>query len=89
MEVDVDVDYDESSESTGVRSSATASLFAPTPTSLRDAVMKEIPSSPVHSSAGTPGGSAMSTPPATSAGVNASGGTTRSGASVESPPVCF
>ena len=53
---------------------------------LRGAAMKEISSSPVHSSAGTPGGSPMSTPPATSAGVNASGGIAIPGASVEPSP---
>ena len=55
-------------------------------TSLRGAVMREIPGTPVHSSAGTSGGFAMSTPPATSAGVNASGGTASRGALVESSP---
>ena len=55
-------------------------------TSLRGAAMREIPGTPVHSSAGTPEGFAMSTPPATSAGVNASGGTASPGASVESSP---
>ena len=48
--------------------------------------MREIPGTPVRSSAGTPGGFAMSTPPATSAGVNASGGTASPGASVELSP---
>ena len=52
-------------------------------TSLRGVAMKEIPGSRVHSSAGTPGGFAMSTPPATSAGINASGGIASPGASVE------
>ena len=33
-------------------------------TSLRGATMKEIPSTPVHSNAGTPGGGSMSTLPA-------------------------
>ena len=42
-------------------------------TSLRGAAMREIPGTPVHSSAGTQRGFATSTPPATSAGVNASG----------------
>ena len=55
-------------------------------TLLRGAAMKEIPCTPVHSSAGTPRGFAMSTPPVTSAGVNASGGTASPGALVESPP---
>ena len=54
-------------------------------TSLRGVTIKEIPGSSVHSSAGTPGDFAMSTPPATSAGVNASGVTASPGASVESP----
>ena len=50
--------------------------------------MREIPGTPVRSSAGTPGGFGLSTPPATSAGVNVSGGTASPGASVElSPPV--
>ena len=48
--------------------------------------MREIPGTPVHSSAGTPGGFAMSRPPATSAGVNAFGGTASPGALVESSP---
>ena len=107
VEVDEDVDCDESSESIGVRSRVTARLVAPTPavvpcgraapaggrgtaaaTSLRGAAMREIPGTPVHSSAGTPGGFGMSTPPATSAAVNVSGGTASPGASVElSPPV--
>ena len=105
VEEDDDVNCDESSESTGVRSSVTARLVVPTPaavpcgkaalaggrgtaaaTSLRGAAMKEIPGSLVHSSAGTPGDVAMSTPPATSVGVNASGGTAGPGVSVESPP---
>ena len=92
VEKDEDVDCDESSESTGVRSSVTARLVAPTPAavpcgsaspaggrgttvapSLSDAAMKEILGPPAHSSADTPGGFAMSTPLATSAGVNASG----------------
>ena len=55
-------------------------------TSLRVAVMREIPGTPVHSSEGTPKGFSMSTPPATSAGVNASGDTASPGASVESSP---
>ena len=46
--------------------------------------MREIPGTSVHSSAGTPGGSVMSTPPATSAEVNAPGGIASPGASVES-----
>ena len=41
---------------------------------------------PVHNSVGTPGGVAMSTPLATSAGVNVSAGTASFGASVESSP---
>ena len=55
-------------------------------TSLRNAAMREIPGTPVHSSASTPRGFAMSTPPAISAGVNASGGTASPGASVELAP---
>ena len=53
-------------------------------TSLAGAATREIPGTPVRSSAGTPGGFAMSTPPATSAGVNASGSISSPGASVES-----
>ena len=87
VEVDQDVDRDESREYTGVRSRVAARLVTPTPaavpcgraapaggrgtaaaTSTRDATMREIPGKPVHSSAGTPGGFAMSTSPATSAG---------------------
>ena len=45
-----------------------------------------IPRSPVHSSASTPGEFAISTHPATSAGVNASGGSANLGASFESSP---
>ena len=48
--------------------------------------MREIPGTPVHSNAGTPGSFAISTPPATSARVNASGGTGSPGALVESSP---
>ena len=55
-------------------------------TSLRGAAKREIPGAPVHSSAGTPGGFDMSMHPATSAGVNASGGATRPGSSVKSSP---
>ena len=55
-------------------------------TSLRGAAMREFPGTPVRSSAGTPGGIAISASPATSAGVNASGGTASPGASVESSP---
>ena len=55
-------------------------------TSLRGAAMREILGTPVHSTAGTPGGFAMSTPPVTSAGIRASGGTARPGASVELSP---
>ena len=102
VEVDEDVDRDESSEYTGVRPRVNARLVTPTPaavpreraalaggrgtaaaTSLRGATMREIPGTPVRSSAGTPGGFAMSTPPATLAGVNASGVTASLGASVE------
>ena len=54
--------------------------------SLRHAAMREIPGTPVHNSAGTPGAFAMSTPPATSAEVNASGSIACPGASVESSP---
>ena len=54
--------------------------------SLRGAAMREIPGTPVHSSAGTPGGFAMSTTPVIWAGVNASGGTASPGALVESSP---
>ena len=105
VEMDEDVDRDESSEYTGVRPRVIARLVAPTPaavpcgraapagdrgtaaaTSLRGAVMREIPGTPVHSSTGTPGGFAMSTPPVTSAGVRTSGGTVRPGASVELSP---
>ena len=81
VEEDKYVNCDESSESTGVRSSVTARLVAPTPsagpcgraapaggrgttvvTLWRSAAMKAIPGSPVHSSAGTPGGVPVSTP---------------------------
>ena len=105
VEVDEDVDRDESSEHTGVRPRVTARLVAPTPavipcwraapvggrgttaaTSLGGAAMREIPGTPVHSSADTPGDFAMSTPSVTSAGVNASGGTANPGALVESSP---
>ena len=96
VEVDEDVDCDESSESTDVRSRVTARPVSPTlaavpcgrfaPAGGRGTAMKEIPATSVHSSAGTPGGFAMSTPPATSAGVNGSGGTVSPGASVESSP---
>ena len=55
-------------------------------TSLRGAAMREVTATPVHSSAGTPGDFAMSTPPVTSAGVNASWGTASPGASIESSP---
>ena len=48
--------------------------------------MSEIPGAPVHSSAGTPRGFTMSTPPVTSVGVNAPGGTASPGALVESSP---
>ena len=58
-------------------------------TSLRSAVVREIPGTLVHSSAGTPEGLAMSTPPAASVRVNASGGTLSPGASVESSPHIF
>ena len=105
VRVDEDVDCDESSESTIVRSRVTAHLVALTPaavpsgratlaggrgitadTSLRGAAMREISGTLVHSSAGTPGGFAMSTSSTTSAGVKASEGTARPGASVESSP---
>ena len=45
--------------------------------------MEKVPGSPGYSSAGTPVSSVMSTPPATSAEANASGGTASPGASVE------
>ena len=99
------VDFDESSEFTGVQSSLTSSVVAPTPaavpcgraapaggrgttvaSSLTGAATKETPDSPVCRSSSTPGGFAMSTLPATSAGVKASGGTASPGASVESSP---
>ena len=105
---DGDVDCDELSESTGVRSRVTARLVAPTSaalrcgraapaggrgtnaaTSLRCAAMKEIPGSPVHSSAGTPRRVPTSTPPASSVGVNASGSTVSTDALVESSPSVF
>ena len=54
----------------------------PAATSLIGTAMREIPGIPVHSSAGTPRRFAMSTPPVTSAGVNASGGTASPGALV-------
>ena len=60
----------------GGRGTAAATL-------LRGATIREIPGTPVHSSAGTPRGFAMSTPPVTSAGVNASGGTVSPSALVE------
>ena len=53
-------------------------------TLLRGAAMREIPDTPVRSSAGTQGDFAMSTPPVTSAGVNASGSIASPNASVES-----
>ena len=57
-------------------------------TSLRGTAMREIPGTPLHSSAGTPGSFAMSTSPVTSAGVNAYEGAASPGASVElSSPV--
>ena len=96
VEVDEDLDCDQSSESTDIRSRVTARPVSPTlvtvpcgrfaPVGGRGTAMKEIPGTSVHSSAGTPEGFAMSTPPATSAGVNASGGTVSPGASVESSP---
>ena len=46
--------------------------------------IKEISGTSVHSSAGTPRGFARSTPPATSARVNTSGGTASPGALIES-----
>ena len=55
-------------------------------TFLRGAAMREIPGTPVHSSGGTTGDFAMSTSPATSAGVNAFRGTVSPGALVESSP---
>ena len=102
VEVDEDVDRDESSEYTGVRPRVTACLAAPTPaggrappvggrgiaaaTLSRGAAMREIPDTPVYSSAGTAGGFPMSTSPATSVGVNASRGTASPGAMAESSP---
>ena len=104
VEVDEDVDSDESCEYTSVRPRVTARLVTPTAaavpceaalaggrgtveaTSLRGATMREIPGTPVHSSADTPGGKARSTSPVTSAGVNASGGTASPGASIELSP---
>ena len=58
----------------------------PAATSLRGATMRKIPGTPMHSSAGTPGGGVMSTSSASSAGVNTSEGTASPGASVESSP---
>ena len=94
VEVDEDVDRDESCEYTGDRPRVTARLVTPTPAAVpwgraapaggRGAVMREILGTPVHSSGGTLGGLAMSTPPATAAGVNASRGTASPGAFVES-----
>ena len=55
-------------------------------TSMRGVTMREIPGKPVHNSAGIPGGFARSTPPVTSAGVCAPGGTASHSASVESSP---
>ena len=55
-------------------------------TSLRGAAMREMPGTLEHSSADSPGGFAISMPPATSAGVNASGGTASPGASVDLSP---
>ena len=108
VEVDEDVDRDDSSKSISVLPRVAARLVAPIPatipcgraasvggrgtaaaTSLRGAAMREIPGTPVRSSAGTPGGFAMSTPPVTSARVNASWGTTSPGASVGSSPSVF
>ena len=105
VEVDEDVDCDESSEYTGVRPRVTARLVTPTPAavpsgraalaggrgtaaaiSLGDAAMREIPGTPVYSSAGTPRGFAMSTAPVTSAEVNASGGTASPGALADLSP---
>ena len=105
VEVDEDVDCDESRESTGVRPRVTARLIAPTPvaipcgrappaggrgttaaTSFRGAAMREILGTPVHSSARTSGGFAMSTPLVTPARVNASGGTASPSALIESSP---
>ena len=55
-------------------------------TPFRVAAIREISGTPMHSSVGTPMGFAMSTPPATSAGVNASRSTASPNASVESLP---
>ena len=98
----MDVDFDESSESTVVLSNVTPNLVAPTPkavpsgkaatasgrgtaaaTSLRGTAMDEVPGSPMHSSADSPGGFAVSTLAATSAGITASGRTISPIASVE------
>ena len=105
IEEDVDVDCDESSESTDVQSSATLSLVAPNPaavpcgraalaggrgtaaaTSLRGAAMKEIPGLPVHSSAGTSGGFAMSYAPCNIGRGRSVWGHCQPGASIESSP---
>ena len=51
--------------------------------------MEEVPVLSVQNSAGTPGGGAMSTPSATSTGVNASGGTVSPGTSAEPSPSVF
>ena len=48
--------------------------------------MEEVSGSPVQSSAGTPGGYAMSTPPATLARINAFRGTASPVASIKSSP---
>ena len=85
VEVDEDVDCDESSESTGVRSRVTARESCTGGWSrychgyfVERLAIKEVPCTPVNSSAGALGGFAMSTPSATSAGINASGGTVSS-----------
>ena len=54
--------------------------------SLIDTAMRDILGTPVHSSPGNPAGFAMSTPPVTLAGVNASGSTASPDALVESSP---
>ena len=81
VEVDEDVDRDESSESTGVQSRVTArGYFVERCRHERDSGYTRA------QQCGYSGGLAMSTPPVTSAGVRASGGTARPGASVELSP---
>ena len=96
------VDYDESSEPTGVRSSVTISLVATTPVAVpcgqaapaggqgtaKGISLRDsaMKESPGHISAGIPWGFTMSTPLTTPAGVNASGGTVSPVVTVESSP---